>query len=69
MMSDTMVREAKKNSRTEIDVKVKARKDLCLRLLKLAYWFADEMLKEEEAELQESEQFKLQCQNEPDIWK
>lgn len=66
MMSEPMVRENKESCHTEIDVKSKERKDIGLRLLRLTYWFADEMFKEEEAELQENEQFKLQCQNEPD---
>lgn len=35
------------------------------RMYKLVYWFADEMLKEEDAEEREAAEFKRQCEAEP----
>ena len=36
------------------------------RMYKLVYWFADEMLKEEDAEKREAAEFERQCKEEPD---
>lgn len=36
------------------------------RMYKLVYWFADEMLKEEDAEEKEAAEFERQCKEEPD---
>ena len=35
-------------------------------MYKLVYWFADEMLKEEDAEKREAAEFERQCKEEPD---
>lgn len=42
------------------------REKLVRRLYKLVYWFADEMLKEEDAEIKEAAEFEKQCKEEPD---
>ncbi|MDO4266411.1 MAG: hypothetical protein Q4C63_08145 [Eubacteriales bacterium] len=51
---------------TEKDELSEDRQKAIKRLYKLVYWFVDEMLNEEDAEVKEAAEFEKQCKEEPD---